>query len=635
MKFSDRVPREYGANLRWRLFVLKKAKGNLELQSALRYACRQDILFYINTFVYQTNPNKEDESAGPFITWKSQELAITSEDEESPGILWCIANGRSLVIEKSRDMGATWLLLIVKDWKCRSQPYYDSLMMSKSAKAVDSSSRQSLFGKLRFIQEHLPKWLHDRDKFIDNVNTFVYPGTKSTMTGFSSTGKAGVSERGGDFFVDEYPQIEEDWEVLYRTQATSKCRIFVGTHMGMGTAFYALTRDDHFKKIVFHWTQHPDKNKGMYRYNLLTKNIEHLQYNVDADDVEVCENQYEYPPGFEYDMTGLPTGGPHPGVRSPWYDHAFAEMGCNVSEMAKDHDINPSGSIAQFYSALVIRDLIETLAKPAREYELEYDKETGVPARFIPQPGGRIKLWCVLDHKGRPAIDFYGAGCDISQGEGATPSCISIIAASTGVKVLEFVDASMDPKIFAVFCVALCRMFCDSEGQGAKIAWENHGPGISFGNMIVQTLKYMRVYYNTRDNGLYFEVSEKPGFYPNGPSRLGAHLDYRQALSDRKCINYSKSALAETLNFKHDGKGSVEHTKYASKDPKNGRENHGDVVVGDFLAWRVVKDAARYAISEEAQQAKPGTFEYLLMQDEAKRSRGTELHPMRAWLRRV
>ncbi len=156
--FYKRVPRELKANLRWRRFVLEKAKTNPELQQALWQACAADIIFYINTFAWQCNPDLTD-SAGPFICWRQQERAILSEDPEKPGILWCIKNGVSVVVEKSRKQGATWLVLLVKDHQCRFKKFYDSLMMSKSSAAVDSASRQSLFGKLRFINEHLPRWL--------------------------------------------------------------------------------------------------------------------------------------------------------------------------------------------------------------------------------------------------------------------------------------------------------------------------------------------------------------------------------------------------------------------------------------------------------------------------------------------
>lgn len=625
-----RVPREFKKNLRWRRFLLAKAKGNPKVQQAIREYCAKDPVFWINSFIYQTNPDVPD-SAGPFICWPHQERAILSQDPDKPGLLWCIKNGRSVVIEKSRKQGATWLVLIVKDWLCRFTPYYDSLMMSKSAVAVDSASRQSLFGKLRFIHEHLPRWLHNEDTFLDNKNSFGYAESHSTMTGFSSTGKAGVSERGADFMIDEYAQIEEDYEVLYRTQATARCRIFISTHMGMGTAFYTLTQSQHFKKIVLHWTQHPAMNKGLYRWNELDHKLEFLKYNEETDDLEVVPFPHEYlfPGDYEFDKTGEPVGGPHPGVRSPEYDRAFQEMAENKAEMAKDWDINPTGSVSQFYNPLVIKQLIDEGCKPPlMECELEYDKETGEPVKLVPTHGGRIKLWCNLDAQGRPAKAFYGAGADISQGTGCTPSCFSIWCAQNGTKVLEYQDANIRPYEFAVLCVALCRLFKGHDNDGAKLAWENQGPGAMYGKTVWDTLKYMAVYCATSDIEFRHRVSDKPGWNPTKVTKLGLHGKYRQALYERKARNRSRAALDETLNFKHDGQGSVEHTQYKSKDdPAGGRENHGDIVVADALGYKMIEE---YGNTEELQEdnvVRPGTLAHLWALEAQAKGKKDELYP--------
>lgn len=629
-QWHKKVPRDPVENMKFRLAIYKRANADRSFQRGLVEICRQDILFFINAMVFQTNPNadNEQETVGPFIAWPFQERAILSENPEKPGILWCIDNRRSLVIEKSREMGATWLVLIVKDWKCRFTPYYDSLMMSKSANAVDDNTRQSLYGKLRFIHKHLPDFLHDAENFIDNKNAFIYTGTESTQKGFASTGKAGVSERGRDMLFDEFAHIEEDREVLSRTADTSKCRIFVSTHMGLGTAFYSLTQDPHFKKIVFHWTQHPAKNKGMYRWNRNAYKFEYLSYNESTDSLDIVDsNGYEYQPDFVFDQTGEPVGGPHPGVRSPAYDYAFKEKSRNVAEMAKDWDINPSGSVAQFYDAMVIGEL-KTLCRPPRaEYEMEHIG--GDPVRLTLVDGGRIKLWCPLDSQGMPPRAFYGAGADISEGTGCTPSCLSIFSAKTGEKVLEYENPELDPKDFATLCVALCRMFVDEDGQSAKLNWETAGgPGQVYGNK-VKELKYSRLYYNVKSSRMGDVISTTPGSNPGHTGmKLEWHSDYRMALIERRAVNRSKHALDETLNFKHDGKGSVEHTQYKNKDrPEAGRENHGDIVVADVLAWRVIKGYTNAVGGVEVLVAPPGSFQWWTDKEKREKMVTTGLHP--------
>jgi len=56
-KWHLRVRKEPIENLKFRRHVLRWAAGNPARQKALIEACRQDILFYINTFVWQFNPS--------------------------------------------------------------------------------------------------------------------------------------------------------------------------------------------------------------------------------------------------------------------------------------------------------------------------------------------------------------------------------------------------------------------------------------------------------------------------------------------------------------------------------------------------------------------------------------------------
>lgn len=588
-KWHEKVPRDLAGNLRFRIGLLKAAERDLSLQAGLREMYRKDILFWINSMVWQTNPKKKGGGeVGPFITWPFQERALLSEEKGREGILWCIEHDEDFVVEKSREMGATWLFLIVMDWLDRFQPFHDSLMMSKSALAVDSPSRQSLFGKLRFLHSKLPTWLHDDSQFVDNKNFFGYPGTKSTATGLASTGKAGVSERSGEMFFDEFSQVEDDWEVYHRTNSTTGCRMFNGTHMGLGTAFYALTQDKWIKKIQFHWVQHPGKNKGLYRWNQQTFKIEYLRYDPQTDEVVPAPCDYPFPPDYEYNKTGNPVGGPYPQVRSPWYDKEFRRVGENLAEMAKDQDINPEGSVSQFYHPLVIRKLKELTCAPFWEGELKYDRDSARALEFMEEKDGKIKLWCHL-RDGMPPISTYGCGVDVSQGTGATPSCLSIVDGKTGEKVLEYQDANIDPKEFGIFAVALCKVFADIDGNGAKMGWENHGPGTAFGKMVWETLSYRNIFYAINETSIKKTMSDTPGWRPQGVGRINLHSEYRLALFERRYLNRSAQALEETLAFKHTANGSVEHSMFSTKKGDvTGRENHGDIVIADALSCKMV-----------------------------------------------
>jgi hypothetical protein len=431
---------------------------------------------------------------------------------------------------------------------------------------VESPSPDSLFWKIDFILKYLPTWLTGpvhRSK----MNYRFASG--STITGEASTGRAGVGGRATAMFVDEFSQIKEDFEVLYRTADTTRCRLFNFTHTGLDTAAYELTKRPDMRKLRLHWSSHPEKNKGLY------------QFNLETQQVDILDKKYRYPHDFEFVMDGK--------LRSPWYDAECRRRG-SARAIAMDLDINPRGSMAQFFDPVVIQELVRAYARPPFwEGDLVYDKETGKPIKLEKRLGGPIKLWCHLDHEGKPPADIYGMGGDISTGSGATPSCLTI-ANKRGEKVLEYANAHIDPKDLAPFALALCWLFGDGQGQGAKFAWELPGPGITFGKRVIE-LGYRNVYYRTNEQKLYDAPTDTPGWFATTDNKRALLEEYRSALGTRQYLNRSEWALDTCLAFQYTSKGTIEHGGEASvDDPTGARVNHGDVTISDALSWKMIKN---------------------------------------------
>ena len=57
------VPKDLRENLRFRKWVLKEARNNPRVQAQLKRMCREDPLFYVNTFVWMQN--SKDHAAQP------------------------------------------------------------------------------------------------------------------------------------------------------------------------------------------------------------------------------------------------------------------------------------------------------------------------------------------------------------------------------------------------------------------------------------------------------------------------------------------------------------------------------------------------------------------------------------------
>lgn len=580
-------PKDLKTNLQWRAFVRRRGDDSRRDRLRIIERCQHDICFYCDSFVWQFNPKKKGEHRiAPFILWPFQERALLDRPETTgkQGIIWCFDNDKTAVVEKSREMGASWLFLIFQDYLSLFTPYTQTLDISRSAEAVDCKSPNSLFWKLRFMHARLPPWI--TGKLLQQEMHIELPNG-SVINGEASTGRAGVGGRAAIIFIDEFSQIKEDVQVRQRTASTADCRFFNGTHLGPSTEFYRLTQTPEIVKIQLHWTQHPDKNAGLYSFNQELNQLEYWHYDQESDCI-LPGNDYDYPPDYKFICDGTPTGGPHPGIRSPWYDWKCTDIG-STRGAAMELDIDTQGSQSQLFDPLVIRQLQEAFAhEPLWEGDLDFDRETGKPKCLVERAGGPFRLWINPTALGRVPPDVYGAGADISVGTGATPSCLTITN-SKYLKVLEYASPIILPYDFGTLAVATCRLFQNQDSEGAKLAWEMQGPGVHFMNRVIE-LGYRNVYRREKEFELDKKISDKPGWYPSPDSTRGLLEQYRSSLSQREFINRSRIALEECLQFIYLPNGNVEHSNKASKDdPSGARVNHGDRVIADALSLKMVK----------------------------------------------
>ncbi len=565
------LPEGVRENITYRKGVLEKAAVDPEERQRLRERCKADTVFWVNTFAWQYNPNSIGEGSlemGPFVVWDGQEEMFVAVEK-------AIEDRKDMIIEKSRDMGASWgcLLVMVKafvlcEWK-------KFLMISRSEDAVDrAGDPDSLFWKIDFVLEHLPGWM--KGTGIKRRKLGYSNSNGCTITGQASTRKAGVGGRAHAMFIDEFSQIDEDYEVLHRTSDTTGCRIFNGTHRGSGTAFAEVVNRVDIRKVRLHWSKHPDKAKGLYRWS------------PQLGRVEVLDKDYVFPPDYQFVCDGSPTGGPYPGLRSPWYDEQCRRKG-NARAVAMDLDIDPQGSVEQVFDTLRLRFLQEThCCPPYWEGDVLFDPDTGRPKGLVESPGGPLRLW-IHPRDGVIPYDVYAGGADISTGNGATPSCITFVASKTGLKVAEYTHTRLYPEKFALVACALCWLFRTEEGEGAYVAWETQGPGVTFGKVLTEDLGYRNVYYYRDERKLNGKVSDKPGWFVSTDGKNAMIREYSAALMGGLFVNRSREALEECRDFKYDQRGNVVHAKEDVGEFSGARVNHGDHVIADALACKMAK----------------------------------------------
>ncbi len=594
-RWHERVPKDSLGNLQFRRG--NAARNDPNIRKGLIEACRLDICFYINTFVWQYNPDNIGREVEPFILWDFQEAALRRTIQrlfvEQRRVLW----------EKSRELGATWLALIMFDWMSLFHDWKSFLCISHTEEAVDKEGkRNTLFYKIRFMHERLPDWITRGVK--KRKLSFTYPHTKSVIEGSATTERSGVGGRSTGLLLDEFSKHRKDREILGQTADTGPC-LFIGTHYGVGTAFYELTTRPDMFKVVMHWSQHPQKKKGLYR-------------SVDGK-VEVLDKSYAFPADYQFVMDGSPLGGPYPGLRSPWYDAECIERG-NPRDVAMHLDNNPSGSTHQSWNPMIVRDLIHKhCSVPYWEGDLVYDLDSAEPDALVPRLDGVLKLWLNPDVHGKPPMGVYGVSCDLSHGTGTTPSCLSVGNIETGEKVGELVTPFLDPKQFAVLAVAICNLFQNQYGEPAKLVWEVNGPGTTFRDRVVE-LGHRNLFKRVSKERVTRQITENIGWYSNLEAKNQLLLEYRLAVYRGRFLNHSRLAMEETLVFQFDeANREFSSAENSPNDLSGAKASHGDRVIADALLWLLMKDEEPQRVLEKPKEIPQNSFAGRRLLREARR----------------
>ena len=149
-KLYAAVPKDLKANLLFRQRILEESYADPEVGEAIKEFCRDDILFFINTFCWVYEPRSR--SVIPFLTWEFQDETITRIVE--------LLGNKDVILEKSRDMGASWMVLTIFFWQWCFHPYSAMGLVSRTEDAVDKSDDpDTLMWKLDFHLRNLPSFL--------------------------------------------------------------------------------------------------------------------------------------------------------------------------------------------------------------------------------------------------------------------------------------------------------------------------------------------------------------------------------------------------------------------------------------------------------------------------------------------
>jgi len=583
-EFYDLVPKDFDANLKFRREIISQGCSDKKAAEELWIMCSRDPLFYCNAFVWTYDPRIKPIPAIPFITYDYQDEAIMKIESA--------LGSHDLFIEKSRDMGASWLCLLGFEYRFHFKPLQSFLCVSRKEDLVDKTEDpDSLFWKIDFIHKHQPGWLRPN---VNRTKLHIYNiDNGSTIDGSSTTGDVGRGGRRTGILLDEFASVDDGHAVLRATRDTTNCRLFNSTPKGTGNAFYEIKQTD-VAKLRMHWRRHPVKSKGLYcSEDGLVKRLDDF-----SGIIEIGDKEFRYPQEYSFITDGK--------LRSPWYDEQLRRA-AHTMEIAQELDIDYLGSDYQFFDQDVL-DRVQRrfVREPYLRGDIDFDRQSGAVNGFIERKNGPLLLWANVDAAGNlPADRDYVLGCDISAGTGASNSCVSIGDRKTNEKIGELTAARLKPHEFARKCVAIANWLKGPTGT-ARMIWEANGPGREFGDMVLE-LGYRNIHYRENERSLSKKTSDVPGWWATKETKLTLLGAYRKALAEELFIQRSYHSVAEAREYIFTASGSVEHARSVNTvDPSGARDNHGDRVIADALCSRALADS-NIKRSEEVEPT-PDTF---------------------------
>ncbi len=252
------------------------------IPEAVLERAKKDFNFFASTFLYTYDPRKPnpDERILPFILYPFQESAAQT-------IIEHITQKRDLLIEKSRDMGATWLILAIFLWGFLFHKWHLKVG-SRKDEAVDKyGDMDTLFERLRFMIRNLPpalrifdERLHFREKLIR------HPEGENAIVGEATTKTFSRSGRYTAILLDEFAFVEpEDSEAIWQACGDSTpCRIALSTPpMHMRGQFVKLRMSGLIDVLTLHWTLHPYKDEAWYEEQKARRSKKEVAIELDID----------------------------------------------------------------------------------------------------------------------------------------------------------------------------------------------------------------------------------------------------------------------------------------------------------------------------------------------------------------
>jgi hypothetical protein len=524
---------------------LKACADDKQAQADFRAAFADDFALWLRLTGWTYRVKQADPTTGretptkranhPFVLWDCQARAA---DE----IIAAVRDGRDVVIRKSRDMGASWLLAGVATWGWLFHGW-QALLVSRVEDGVDKpSDPDSLFWKVDYLVGAQPAWLLpcEADRLTRRGSDcrqhmmLRNPQSGATITGQASTAHVGRGGRRTFVMFDEFAAMDEA-EAAWRSAADcTACRVAVSTPLGAGTHYSNLIRqaratgDPRLVELLY--TDHPEKGAGG-------------ENRTDGDGrvTGVAGSVYRW---------------------TPWLGEQIPRR--DTVDLAQNVFATEVGSGQNFFQPAVVTDHMARHGDMPRRCEL-------VRGKMVDDPNGRWRVWRDGDRE-REYVMF----ADPAYGTGSANSAVAVMDSEARELVAEFIDPNIPPHDLSNE-MAEAAMTVYRGRRYPLLGWEVNGAGAAMHHDF-DRIGYTEV-YRQRAIGQSSETrTGKVGWHSTRRSKRTLLADLSRCLAQGEVVVRSVDALKEMLDYIILDDGSIEAASV--RDMTSGaRESHGDRVI--------------------------------------------------------
>jgi hypothetical protein len=304
-------------SLKERVALVTLLRDKPHYRELIRERCKEDKIFFINLFGYTFDPRDNVKVHDiPFMMDGRFRYQID-------GIHWfdeLVDNQTDGVMDKTRDMGATWIFVA---WLCHKWLFEDgfqALIGSRKEDLVDNWTLDSHFGKIAYFLEKLPRWMLPKGynpgvhrmklKVVNPENGNVIIG-ESANANFSRQGRYTV------IIFDEAAFWEDLASSFRAASQSSPTRILISTPGGPPEQndFAAERFSGRHSVLTLHYSLDPTKDENWARTQRARMTAEDAAQEIDINYhrsgrglvypsfVNVARGEYPYEKGYSLFVT--------------------------------------------------------------------------------------------------------------------------------------------------------------------------------------------------------------------------------------------------------------------------------------------------------------------------------------------